>query len=140
MDMHQRLSADSIYSRYHSPRVPSREEIRRVTALDGDSGLALVAVMPGRGGMVVGLAYYVVTGRQLAEVAFLVEDRYQGQGIGKRLVQALSRSAVAHDICFFDAYVLAANRPMQHLLEQGGPLVHQRRDFSAVEMRVQLAC
>lgn len=140
MAMHQRLSADSIYSRYHSPRLPSREEIARIAGLDGDGGLALVAVLPGRSGEVVGLAYYVVTGQKLAEVAFLVEDAYQGQGIGKRLVEALSRAAVAHGVCFFDAYVLAANRPMQHLLQQRGRLVGQRRDFSALEMRLELAC
>jgi ribosomal protein S18 acetylase RimI-like enzyme len=148
MAMHQRLSADTLYSRYHSPRMPSRMEVAGITRLNGDGviedgvtvdgGRALLAVLPGRRGAVVGLAYYVVTGPETAEVAFLVEDAYQGQGIGRRLVRALSQEAQAAGIRYFDADVLAANQPMLRLLRQHGRVVYERRVMGALEMRLRL--
>lgn len=136
--MHQRLSADSIYKRYHSPRQPTRGEIEQICALSGKNGRVLAATIPGQTPLVVGMAYYVVTGQDAAETAFLVEDNYQGQGIGKRLVKHLKEQAVAQGIRFFDADVLSSNRPMIHLLRHAGQLVHNRTDYATSEIQVQL--
>jgi RimJ/RimL family protein N-acetyltransferase len=135
LEMHERLSANSIYNRYHSPRLPSRREIEQICSLAGNDGHALVATT---GGKIIGMAYYVASTADTAETAFLVEDRFQGQGLGKRLMRALARRALAQGIRFLDAYVLPTNRPMIRLFQRAGKLVHDRRSHRERELRVQL--
>ena len=136
--MHQRSSERSIYSRYHSPRVPTRQEIAQICQLNGENGRAFVAAIGGKTPAVVGLAYYIVSDSETAEPALMVEDRYQGQGVGKHLLQQLTETAVAQGICFFEAFVLPTNKPMLHLLQQIGLVVQNKLTFGAREMRIQL--
>lgn len=138
MEMHQRLSSDSLYRRYHGPRIPPRPEIEQICRLDGENGRAVVAATYDQKPAVVGIAYYVVSGQGVADTAFLVEDGYQGLGIGKRLMQQLSNLAQAQGICFFDAHVLPSNRPMIRLLRHSGQLVQNVSSYGARDMRVQL--
>lgn len=138
LEMHQRLSEESIYKRYHAPRLPTPEEVAQMCQLNGRNGRLLVAVLPGRRPTIVGMAYYIWSEESVAETAFLVEDRFQGQGIGKRLIQALVQQAVAQNIQFFDAQVLPTNRPMIHLLHQTGQLVFNKLGYGTREMRVRL--
>jgi GNAT superfamily N-acetyltransferase len=84
------------------------------------------------------MAYYVVTDEGTAETAFLVEDLYQGQGIGRRFMNALSQAAKAESICFFDSRVLPSNKAMLRLLYLSGQLVHKKRDYDAFEMRTDI--
>jgi GNAT superfamily N-acetyltransferase len=140
MEMHQRLSRDSIYKRYHSPRMPTRREVAEMCALDGKNGRAFVAVIPGYQPQIVGIAYYIMSGQKTAEAAFLVEDSYQGQGIGKRLIKHLRREAIRQGICFFDAYVLPTNSVPFHLLNSIGRLITSRLSYGTREMRVQIGC
>lgn len=137
LEMHQRLSEESLYKRYHTPRLPSRAEIREMCQLNGGNGRLFVAVIPGRRPQIVGMAYYVLSG-EAADTAFLVEDSFQGQGIGKRLIQALARQAVAQGVRFFDAHILPSNRSMVHLLLQVGQLVYSKLDYGSRELRVQI--
>lgn len=138
MEMHSRLSAMSLYKRYHSPWQPKRANIAWVCHLTGANGRLLVAELPGKQPRIVGTAYYVTSGDGAAEAAFLVEDAFQAQGIGKQLAQRLSQLAVAQGICFFDAYVLTTNRPMIHIIHLMGDLIHNKLDYGSYEMRVKL--
>lgn len=136
--MHRRLSNDSLYNRYHIARIPTMQEIKRIIELDGEDGRVLVATVSDRVPKIIGMAFYVVTEEGTAETAFLVEDLYQGQGIGRRLMNALSQAAMAESICVFDSRVLPSNKPMLHLLYQSGRLVHKKRDYGAVEVRTDI--
>jgi GNAT superfamily N-acetyltransferase len=138
LDMHHRLSNDSLYKRYHFTRIPSRQEIERIVELNGKNGSVFVAVMPVPKPKIIGIAFYVLTGKNTAETAFLVEDHYQGQGIGRRLLSCLTQTAITKDICFFDARVLPTNTPMIHLLRKSGRLVHNILDYGAYEMRMNI--
>jgi ribosomal protein S18 acetylase RimI-like enzyme len=138
LEMHHRLSDDSLYKRYHFIRIPSRQEIERIVELNGKNGSVFVAAMPGPKPKIIGFAFYVATNENTAETAFLVEDRYQGQGIGRRLLSCLTQTAIAKDICFFDARVLPTNTPMIHLLRKSGRLVHNILDYGAYEMRMNI--
>ena len=138
LEMHFRLSKDSLYKRYHIARQPTRQEIERIANLDNESGRVMVAAIQGVKPKIVGLAYYVVTGTDTAETAFLVEDMYQGQGIGRRLMRALTHAAAAQDICYFNARVLPTNQSMIHLLYKNGRVVHKKRDYGAFEIRLDI--
>ena len=137
-EMHQRLSLDTIYKRYHSPRVPTRQEIAQICTLDEAKGRAVIAIISGQKPQIVGIAYYIVSGQESAEAAFLVEDSYQGQGIGKQLMQQLRRLALAQGIRFFDAYVQPSNERMIHLFHHTGQVIHDGLGYGVREMRVHL--
>ncbi|MFZ0546546.1 MAG: GNAT family N-acetyltransferase [Candidatus Promineifilaceae bacterium] len=136
--MHGRLSTTSLYNRYHLPRVPTRQEIEQVCQLDGMNGAAIVAVLPAKEQQIVGLGYYLVTGEATAETAFVVEDSYQGLGIGRQLLRELIKVARKAGVRFFDAYVLPSNRPMMRLLTHAGSVIYNRIDYGAREIRVQI--
>ncbi|MCB0084193.1 MAG: hypothetical protein KDE47_24810, partial [Caldilineaceae bacterium] len=90
--MHERLSPESVYYRYLQYRRPTLAEIATVCHLAPERGAGFVAALPAEPGTVVGVAYYVreaYTAEPTAEPGILVEDRFQAQGIGRRLWQQL---------------------------------------------------
>src|ERR1700730_2582514 len=88
----QRLSADSIYLRFFSPvSPPTAQQLERLTTIDYDDRMALVAEL---GGAIVAVARYdrlnVPTD---AEVAFTVQDDQQGRGLGTPILEHLAGNA-----------------------------------------------
>jgi hypothetical protein len=75
---HGRLSHQSIYYRFFSPRPRlSQDDVTRFTTVDYDDRMALVALL---GDDLVGIASYDRwPGRREAEVAFTVDDEHQGR-------------------------------------------------------------
>lgn len=86
----------------------------------------------------VGVARYVPgrDDRKAAEVAVLVDDRWQGRGVGRALLRALARSACAHGVERFSALLLVGNRPATRLFARR----HLRhvRDGPTVELEVDV--
>jgi len=138
LEMHQRLSNESLYKRYHSLRPPTRDELEKICALAESDGRVIVAAVSGEPIRIVGMAYYVRSGSDSAETAFLIEDGYQGLGIGRRLMRHLTQAAFKQGIRYFDAYVLPSNEVMINLLQQSGRLVHNRVGYGARLIRVRL--
>lgn len=114
-----RVGPRSLYQRFFRVKEGfSEEEVRHFTAVDYESRMALVAVHEGD---IVGVGRYDVTEeRRTAEVAFLVEDAYQGRGIGSLLLQHLTAYARLRGIERFEAFVLADNMAMLRLFRNSG--------------------
>jgi ribosomal protein S18 acetylase RimI-like enzyme len=74
----------------------------------------------------------------VAEVALLVADAYQGQGIGRKLMNRLVEEAQKQNIRFFEGYIKSSNRAMIHLLQSSGKLIESHFDYGSVEMRIEL--
>lgn len=94
--MHQRLSPESIYLRYLQYRNPTLAEITAVCHLGPTKGAGFVAIPHDEPTTIVGLAYYVREPHEpepTAEPGILVEDRFQEQGVGRRLWQELQQHA-----------------------------------------------
>ncbi|GAC1511036.1 MAG: hypothetical protein NVS2B16_11890 [Chloroflexota bacterium] len=72
-----------------------------------------------------------------AEVAFVVEDRFQGHDVGRRLMQHLRDLALQNGMTEFVAEVLSGNTAMFHLLEEAGA-TKTRYDHGVCEVRVNL--
>lgn len=84
---HGRLSRRSVYLRYFAGlvRPPSEEKVGGFADLDGRDGSALVALDPARSGEIIAVVLYVrETGTERIELACLVEDGWQGKGLGSR--------------------------------------------------------
>lgn len=138
LEMHQRASAASLYDRYATPYTPTLADMEEITRLQPDEGEALVALS---GGMLVGVAYYVVTGREpeaTAEPAVLIEDHCQGQGIGTLLMEALLQQAKAQGISNISAFVHAGNGRMMRLLRRLSLPMTRRFTFGGCEFLLQL--
>ena len=119
------LDRRSVYLRFFSYRKGLKnEELRRVTERNGASEAALVATVgSGDREVIVGLGEYVRSGAA-ADIAFAVEEDFQGRGIASRLLRELAGIARANGIVRFEADVLAENMPMLAVLRNSG--LHMR--------------
>ena len=68
-------------------------------------------------------------GEKGAEIAFTVEEDYQGQGIASSLLRHLIQIARAKGLARLDAEVLASNRSMLAVFSRSGlPMKTERLD------------
>lgn len=124
---HRRLSEGAVYRRYFSwhPEL-SDDEVAHLTTVDYVDRLALV-VEDGVALVAVG-RYDRYPGTDRAEVAFLVMDTYQRQGIGTALLERLAAAARARGITTFVAETQVDNRDMLSVFHDSGFAV--RRTFA----------
>ena len=113
-----RSSERSIELRFFGPmRELSEEKARRFAEVDGRDRFALVALDPEDDDEIVGVVRYErVRGTDEAEYAALVEDRFQGRGLGIGLTRRLIEAARERGIERLQALVLRENRGMLSLL------------------------
>ena len=140
-EMHRRLSAESLTLRYFRPFIPSLEEIEQVCHLGGAEGQTLVAILDDEAQTVVGLACYVIERRGqplTAEPAILIEDQFQGQGLGRRLWQQLQQQAQAQGINIFNIFVHLSNFPMMALVRSAGLPFEAKFLDGARQIRIEL--
>jgi GNAT superfamily N-acetyltransferase len=139
-EMHTRLSKDSVYYRYLAPRAPAPEELRRLCFLDDQRGGALVATVKGQKEKVIGMACYCVDPHDAtqAEPALLVEDSYQGRGLGKRLFLELCRDARQKGFAAFECFTHLANQRILRLIKGCGLQCERSFSQGLLEIRVWL--
>jgi GNAT superfamily N-acetyltransferase len=113
-----RLSERSIYLRYFGPmKGLSDGRARYFAEVDGADRYALVALDQEDDGDIVAVVRYDREGRtNKAEYAALVEDRFQGLGLGLGLTRALIEAARKRGVRDLEALVLPENRGMIGLL------------------------
>lgn len=140
LDMHRRLSSTSIHYRYLRSYKPTFEDMHRISHIQDDEGAALVATLEASQETAIGLAYYVVDKQQpgTAEPAIVIEDRFQGQGLGRILMQHLTQSALARDICAFNALIDPTNERIMHIIQGSGLRFERKMDYGGQEVRVLL--
>ena len=103
-----RLSPDTVYRRFHAPLHHPPAGAERLVHVDHDLREALVAVV---GDDVVGVARYdrSPADRSTAEFAVVVEDAWQGVGVGRQLLAELSGLAARRGVRTLTATVQADN-------------------------------
>ncbi len=141
LEMHDRLSSDSIYYRYLHPYKPTVEELERLARLDRSLGAAFVAVITEAGKeKVIGLGYYQtdVEDRTAGQPAFLVEDQFQNRGLGRALARFVTQHAEMNGVRVLDALVHPANRRMMRVIEASGFSYEAKLGYGACEVRVSL--
>jgi len=110
------LSPETSYQRFFTVMARLPPEWARILAnVDYQKRMAIVAVGPGGQLIAVARYDYDETAEE-AEIALVVQDRWQGKGLGTILMTELLRTAEAKGIHRFRAYVLAENRRMLDLL------------------------
>jgi len=114
--LHKRSSEKSIYQRYFTPKNSWREEnLRRVSG--GHRGITLVVTDRDNHLMALANVFPLsATELNIGEIAYLVEDQYQGQGIGKVLLEHSQDLAARLGYTKLVAYVLNDNAIMRKML------------------------
>ena len=111
-----RLSAETVYRRFFRPvHEPSPSVLRFLCSVDHGRREALVAV-DGDGEIVAVARYDRLGDTDEAEVAVVVEDAWQGHGIGSRLLRRLAVLAESRGLHVFTATMLGDNRAASALL------------------------
>lgn len=142
VDLHGRLSDETLFKRYLRPYRPTVRDIAFIVNLSQSQGAVVIATTTSRQREVaIGLAYYVIEDTAhpvTAEPAFVVDDWYQGQGLGTKLFEALRQTAVAHQIKAFNAVMHPANGSMLRIFQRSGLPLRQCRGYGEREVHIRL--
>jgi RimJ/RimL family protein N-acetyltransferase len=106
--------------------------------LVGADGSASVLAVTTDGGAAVGLANLVVTGSGTAEVALLVEDVWQGRGVGTALARKLVELARTDQITELTAVSQVDNGALTRVLRRAGLRPRGRLEGGALRVRAAL--
>jgi RimJ/RimL family protein N-acetyltransferase len=133
-----RLSPETIYRRFHSPITrPEQAHPQFLLNVDHHDREAVVAVVDGE---IVGVARYVrAAGANAAEVAVVVADAWQRQGIATRMVTALAGFAQAAGVERFTMTMQADNQPVLRLMGRLYPSAPITQSQGISEAVVQVA-
>lgn len=135
-----RVSALSLYRRFFTvKRNFSEREREFFLNVDFVDHVALMAWAEEAGRrIIIGGGRYVVVRPGVAEVAFLVSDQHQGQGVGGAIMRHLAVIARASGLQTLVAEVLPENAPMLKLFEKCGLLMTTAREAEVVHVTLQL--
>src|SRR5512132_771113 len=114
--LYGRTSPRTRYLRFFSAGIAVDREVKRL--MPGDDHVALLAE---HDGLVVGVASYEVLTGDRAEIAILVDDAWQGDGIGSLLIEHLTAVARRDGIQELVGDVLATNVNMLRATESLAP-------------------
>ena len=117
---HARLSTESRYFRFFRVKdTLEPSEARFFANVDYHQRMALVALDDG---LIVGVARYdrLSSDPTVAEVAFVVDDAYQGKGIASELLALLTNYARQTGVNSFRAFVLPENIQMMRVFRNSG--------------------
>ncbi|MGH3753357.1 MAG: GNAT family N-acetyltransferase [Pseudonocardiaceae bacterium] len=109
--------------------------LARLVGADGSTSLLAVTT---DGGAAVGLANLVGAGPTTAEVALMVEDAWQGRGVGTALARRLVELARADQLTELTAVSQVANHAMTRLLRRAGLRPRGRLEAGALHVRAAL--
>ena len=119
---HRHLSSDSITFRFfrYMPEL-SKEDADRFTHIDYERRMALVATSGSdEVEEILGVVRYEAMNPETAEVAFVVEDHWQGHGIATALLHRLAKYARERGFTTFVAITMGSNSRMLEVLRNSG--------------------
>lgn len=143
---HETLSDRSVYLRYFCSLSLSRriahERLARICFCDYDREMALVAE---RTDPATGKRQIIAVGRMSklhfgneAEVAVLVSDQFQKQGLGHELLRRIIEIARDEKLSRVSAEMLTDNTAMQFIMKRLGFGVHAGQDLTSVQAFLDL--
>lgn len=139
----ERTSGDSLYFRFFGGVARSHELARRLLVGESPPGAPpgltlLVSVGDGEHYEVIGVGSYAPISPEEAEVAFLVQDDYQGKGVGTLLLERLAYAAEDEGLRRLVAYVLPANERMFKVFFDSGYKAVRELDGGEVQISLDI--
>jgi len=116
-----RFSDEAVYYRYFSPiKTMPFSKMQEYVNIDYRNTMSIVGLIgePGEEHIIAEGRYVRVSDTNYADLAFVVDEEYQGRGIATFLFELLSRVARERGIRALHADVLASNKAMMKVLEK----------------------
>ncbi|MFN0137621.1 MAG: GNAT family N-acetyltransferase [Phycisphaerae bacterium] len=138
-DLFYRLGQDTIHQRFFSiKKFMPHEHLQRFCNVDYEHDMTLIAVLPheARERVVAFAGYNLESSSGMAEASFVVEDAFQGRGIGTLLMRRLTEVAEVRGVRGFTASVLADNLRMLRVFEKCGYPLFTERDGDVLRLRI----
>ncbi len=142
-DAVRQLDRDSIYTRLFTYRSELTDAgLDRIMAVDPVRDVMLVVTVgAGADEKVIASGRFIgaPNNSRSGEIAFMVEEDYQGLGIAGRLIRHLADLARARGVTTFEADVLGQNKGMLAVFARSGLPMRQRREGGVVHVTLSLA-
>lgn len=134
-----RFSDETVYYRYFSPiKTMPHSEMQEYVNVDFRRVMSIVGLVgdPGSGQIIAEGRYVRNVDRPYGDVAFVVDEKYQGLGIASFIFKMLIQLAKERGLKGFTADVVASNRSMMKVLEKSRLPVQARLHMGAYEITV----
>ncbi len=118
-----RFSDKAVYYRYFSPvKTMPHSKMQEYVNVDFRQAMSIVGVIGdiGKGQIIAEARFVKHPGKPYGDVAFIVDEKYQGLGIASYMYAMLTRLAKERCLHGFTADVLASNHSMMRVFEKGG--------------------
>lgn len=136
----RQLSAESLYRRFFSGGMPSPGQVASWCDSSHPRVALTLLVLRTQAGEphVIATGSYFAEEGPTAEVAFAVDDAFQGKGLGTLLLERLALLAVQHGFTRFWAVTQADNRAMRDVFQESGFEVQEKLAGGGVEVDLSL--
>lgn len=142
VEMFTRLSARTRWLRFATPRADARlawREANRLVQRDGDSDTMLLGTVWEDGvERVVALVQVMRLDAIRAEIAAVVRDDYQNEGLGSMLCQRATQIAMERGVRILHLVTQAENRMVQRLIRSAGVPFTTEMRYGEIAMTIQL--
>lgn len=139
------LEKKSIYTRFFTHKTELTEgDLKKFTEIDFEKEVGLVVTRDiGTEEVIIGSGrYFAFEGADVerrAEVAFTVEEDYQGQGMARLILRHLTAIARSRGIAWFEAEVLPENKAMLAAFARSGLPMKQHFTGDVVHVTLSLS-
>lgn len=133
-----RFSDEAVYYRYftHIKTMP-HAKMQHYVNVDYGQVMSIVGLVgpPGKGQIIAEARYVKHSDKPLGDIAFVVDEKYQGYGIATYLYKMLMRLARERGLQGFTANVLSSNTPMMKVFEKFGK-VKAKLEYGEYELTI----
>jgi len=131
-----RFSDESVYYRYFtSIKTMPHTKMQEYVNVDYSQVMSIVGLIyePGQGHIIAEARYVKEPRKPWADVAFIVDEKFQGMGIASFMYEMLIRLAKERGLQGFTADVLSSNQGMMKVFEKGG-LVQAKLEYGVYKL------
>ncbi len=135
-----RFSDKAVYYRYFSPiKTMPHEKMQQYVNVDYKKVMSIVGLKgdPGKGRIIAEARYVQHKNHPYGDVAFVVDEEYQGIGMATFMYKMLIRLAREKGLQGFTADVLASNKSMMKVFEKGGEVVNAKLEHGVYQLTIR---
>ena len=134
-----RFSDEAVYYRYFSPiKTMPHSKMQAYVNIDYSRTLSIVGLVgePSRGQIMAEARFIKDPSRPYADVAFVVDEQYQGMGVATGLYKMLFQLARSRGVQGFTADVLATNKAMMKVFEKCSETVNAKLEYGVYQLMI----
>jgi|SRR5215470_8442543 len=127
-----RLSPQTVYQRFFTVRRPRPEDAATLSEVDGQMAIVAEHEIGPRSELVEVARYALGPEDQTPDLGLVVEDAWQGLGLGSVLLTEILRAGEEHGFSTFHAEILADNARMRGLLASSVDILDRSTDHGVI--------